>query len=462
MLKNMNWLMKLVLITAFAGFVFFVFLPILQSFFDPQEFISFLNPLAMKMPVGQYMVESWSWVNTQGVLIGFFRPLISASFMVEYPLFGSNPLGYKLVNLSMHLLCGFCIARFVNILSGNKKLSLFAGALFILHPGTVVATGMIVSRHDILVCLFSVLAISSTYTLSRTSAATWKAVVPAVFMFLAVNSKELGMMNLITLPIMFFFWPGRVKNRKNTIVFISSLIFVELLYLVARKLVFGNIGGYGSYTEFAAVPSHIITLITQSTGLFFIDLKFFKIAFFLFLIYIVINYARGRWHNWQKVLVVILVTGAYSSQSIIGDVATHYVYAATAFTVLFLVYFSERFAIPGRYGKHIKTGIAIMILISAGTLTRSEGLAFNHIYVDCERVFNSLEEISDLLPNESGSVCFVVVSRNSAIQAEMKNVPLYMNSIDKNSQCEYVLIGNYEEATGSPILIWEADGIVIR
>ena len=460
--EKMNWLMKLVLITAFAGFVFFVFAPVLQSFFDPQEFISFLNPLEADMPVGQYMIESWSWVNEDGILIGFFRPLISATFMIEYPLFGINPLGYKLVNLGMHLLCALAVGRLVMVLSGKKWLAIFAGALFALHPGTVVATGMIVSRHDILVCLFSILALSSTYSLSRDSDFTWKAIVPAIFMLLAVNSKELGMMNLIALPMMYFLWPGRLKCRKNTLIFLGSLVFVQVLYIAAREMIFGNIGGYGGYTELAAVPIHIYTVIIQATGAFFVEYTVIRVILYLLLIGMIVNFARGKFQNWRKVGVAFLVTGAYSSQSVVGDVATHYVYVAAAFTVLFVVYFAGNITIPGRRGKQILAGIAIMILIFAGVLTRRESLAFNKIYVDKERVFSSLEEISDLLPDESGSVCFVMVSRNSAIQAEMKNVPLYMKSIDGESQCEFIPVGNEIDDVDVPILVWENERIVIR
>ena len=462
MFKKMNWLMKLVLITAFAGFVFFVFAPVLRTFFDPQEFLTFLNPLGAGMPFGEYMINGWSWNNNEGDLIGFFRPLASATYIVEYPLFGMNPLGYKLVSMGIHLLCAVFVAKFVMLLSGKKWLALFAGALFTVHPGTLVATGMISARPDVMASLFSILALISTYSLSRNSKTTWKALVPAIFLLFSLASKELGMVNIITLPIMYFLWPGREKNKKNTIVFLSSLIVVGFFYFVVRNMIFGNVGGYGSYTGLTKIPLHLAILIAQATGVFFIKSTIVKLAVYLAFLFVIINYARVELERWRKVGVAALITGAYGFQSIIGDTATHYAYAPSLFALLFIVYFAERITISGPRGKQLLGGIAIIILLFAGVLTRRESLAFNHIYVDCEGVFNSLEEISDLLPDESGSVCFVVVSRDSAIQAEMKNVPMYMNSIDKNSQCEFVLIGNYEEATGSPVLVWEADRIVIR
>lgn len=462
MSERMNWFMKLVLIAMFGGFVFFVFLPMLQSFFDPQEFLTFLNPLGEGMPFGEYMINGWSWNNSEGDLIGFFRPLASATYMIEYPLFGINPLGYKLVSLGIHLLCAVFVARFVMLLSERKWLAVFAGALFAVHPGTVVAAGMISARPDIMASLFSILAVISTYSLSRISEATWKAFIPALFLLLALASKELGIVNILALPIMYFLWPGREKCKENTISFLGSLVIVEALYFVSRGMIFGNIGGYGGYTELTEVPMHLATMVAQATGIFFLELSIIRVVFYLSILYAAVNFARKDFRNWQKVLVALLLTGAFGFQSLIGDVATHYVYAPAAFTVLFLVYFTGAIKIPGRRGNQIQAGIAILILLFAGAVTRRESFAFNNIYVSCEKVYTSLEDISDSLPRENGSVCFVLLSSNSQIETEMKNIPLYMGSVDTGNQCEFIPVREEKEGEDAPILVWEEDRIVIR
>lgn len=459
---KMKWQLKLILFLLFSGFVFLVFLPMLNTFFDPQEFITFLNPLSAEMPTGQYMIESWSWINNQGEMIGFFRPLISATFMLEYPLFGLNPLAYRLVNLAMHLLCAFSIARLLMLLSGKKWLAVFAAALFSVHPGTVVATGMIVARHDILACLFSVLALNSTIMLSRTQEATWKAIIPGILVLLAVSSKELGMANFIALPIMYFLWPGRKKCKRNSLYFITSLAIVAVVYLVTRYLVFGDLGGYHGYTALTKVPAHVAILFTQATGAFFLVLPISRLMLYLSLVYVIANYARRELQQWRKVGVAILITGAYCFQSIIGDVATHYVYAASAFTVLFLVYFAGRIEIPGRKGRLLLIGIALLVVLAAGFIARRECQSFNNKYVNCERVFTALEEIYDSLPSKSGAVCFVYVSGNTLIDKEMKNVPLYMGCIDSDSECTFLFAREVERGSNLPILVWEHDKIVIR
>ncbi|MCD4775726.1 MAG: hypothetical protein K8S15_06685 [Candidatus Aegiribacteria sp.] len=408
------------------------------------------------------MIESWSWINDQGEMIGFFRPLTSATFMLEYPLFGLNPLAYRLVNLAMHLLCAFSIARLVMLLSGKKWFAVFAAALFSVYPGTVVATGMIVARHDILACLFSVLALNSTVILSRTPKTTWKAIMPALFVLFAVSSKELGMGNFIALPIMYFLWPGREKFKKNTLIFITSLVIVAVVYLAARYMVFGNLGGYGAYTELVAVPAHVAILFLQVTGTFFVGLPISRLLVYLSIVYVIANYARGELQQWRKVGVAVLVTGAYSFQSIVGDVAEHYVYTASAFTVLFLVYFAGRIEIPSRRGKQLLAGIALLAVLAAGYVTKRECCDFNNKYTNCEIVYTALENISDSLPSESGAVCLVLSNSNTPIENEMKNVPLYMGLIDIDSQCTFLIIRELNAGSDLPILVWEQDKIVIR
>ncbi len=72
----------------FAVFTLWAFSPALRSFFDPQDFITFLNPGKADTPYLQFLKEGWSWQNDQGELVGFFRPLPSTMYLVEYQFFG--------------------------------------------------------------------------------------------------------------------------------------------------------------------------------------------------------------------------------------------------------------------------------------------------------------------------------------------------------------------------------------
>ena len=442
-------------------YVAWAFVPLLGTFFDPQEFVSFLNPLKNEVPLGQYIVDSWSWMNDQGERIGFFRPLVNLTFLGEYHVFGFNPTAYRLINFAMHFLCVFAIYRFVKNLSGRKWLAVASGTIFLIHPGTVVAIGMIVARCDIMACLFSILALNAAFLLSRKKEVSKKAFLPALFFLLALCSKELGMINILTLPIMYFLWPGRKSCRRNTIVFLTSLVLVLVLYIVSRLLIFGDIGGYGYYTAMRDIPAHILILTSQVSGTFFMSSFILRLFVYMILAGLLLSYTGLFTRNWRKLAVAVFVTGAYSFQSIIGDVATHYVYVASAFAVIFLVYSAGSMRIASdKY--RAAWAAAVLCVVVFGVLTRHESVDFNNIYTNDRIIYYSLENIYDTLPREAGESCRILFRRTLPIEAEMRNIPLFLGYLDGDNECVFTLTDDIEARSDVPIIVWENYELVVR
>jgi len=442
-------------------YVAWAFAPLLGTFFDPQEFVSFLNPLKNEVPLGQYMVDSWSWMNDQGKLIGFFRPLVNLTFLGEYHVFGFNPTAYRLINFAMHFLCVFAIYSFVKNLSGRKWLAAASGTIFLVHPGTVVAIGMIVARCDIMACLFSILALNAAFLLSRKKEASKKAFLPALFFLLAVCSKELGMINILTLPMMYFLWPGRKSCRRNTIAFLTSLVLVLVLYLASRLLIFGDIGGYGSYTAMRNIPEHILILISQASGTFFMTSFTLRLFVYMIIAGLLLNYTGLFTRNWRKLAVAVFVTGAYSFQSIIGDVATHYVYIASAFTAIFLVYFAGSMKITG--DKYRGAWVAaVLCVVVFGVFTRREAVNFSNIYTNGRTIYYSLENIYDTLPREPEESCRILLHRTTAIEDEMKNIPIFLEYLDGDNECVFIFTDDIEARSDVPIIVWENNELILR
>ncbi len=455
--RYVPWVTGLFLVIYVAWF----FAPLLDTFFDPQEFVSFLNPLRNEVPLGQYIVGSWSWMNDQGNLIGFFRPLASLTFFGEYHVFGFNPTAYRLVNLSMHFLCAFAIYRFIKNLSGRKWLAAASGTIFLVHPGTVVAIGMIVARCDIMACLFSILALNAAYLLSRESEVTKKAFLPALFFLLAMCSKELGMINVLTLPVIYFLWPGRKSCRRNTVVFLTSMVFVLILYIISRLLIFGSIGGYGSYTVMREIPAHILILISQASGASFLSSPFLRLSLYAVIVGILLNYTSFFTRNWRKFVVAIILIGAYGFQSIIGDVATHYVYVASSFAVIFLVYFAGNLKIPGNRNR-ITLIAAVLFVAVFGVSTRRESENFRNIYTNIEIMFSSLESIVDSLPSGSEETCFILLNRTTPIWDEMKIIPIFLSYLDGDNKCTFIFTDHLESSSEVPIIVWENNELILR
>ncbi|MCK5115705.1 MAG: glycosyltransferase family 39 protein [Candidatus Aegiribacteria sp.] len=442
-------------------YVAWTFAPLLGTFFYPQDFVSFLNPLKNDVPFGQYIVDSWSWMNDQGKLSGFFRPLVNLTFLGEYHVFGFNPTAYRLINFVMHFLCVFAIYRFVKNLSGRKWLAAASSTIFLVHPGTVVAIGMIVARGDIMVCLFSILALNAAYLLSREKEVTHKAFLPALYFLLAMCSKELGMINILTLPIMYFLWPGRKSCRRNTIVFLTSLVLVLVPYIVSRLLIFGDIGGYGYYTAMREIPAHILILISQVSGTFFMGRFILRLFVYMIIAGLLLNYTGLFTRKWRKLAVAVLVTGAYSCQSIISDAATHYVYIASAFTVIFLVYFAGSMKIA-REKYRAASLAAVLCVVVLGVLTRRESVNFSNIFPKNEIVFYGLENIYDTLPREREESCHILLRHTSLIESEMRNIPIYLDYLDSDNECVFIFTDDIEARSDVPIIVWENNELIVR
>ena len=455
----LGWKVKLVFWVCTVGLVFAAFFPLLSSFFDPQDFISFLNPLRRGTAFDRYMVESWSWTRDVQ-LIGFFRPLTSMTFLIEFPLFKDNPVGYKIVNIIFHLVCVYAVIRLVSLLGRPRLSALFAGMLFALHPGTVGAIGLIVARHDILACLFSLLAVASVVRLSRSPASLGRALLPSIFVMLALSSKELGMANFICLPIMYFFWPGGDRNRRNSGVLLLSLLLVAAIYFFSRMLIFGDIGGYHEYTPLHVMLWRIGPLILQITGAAFLGRLPVRILWLTFLAMTVLGYAGRDLLRWRKVLLAVLVIGGYAFQSLMSENCEHYVYTPSAFFVAFIVTMAGDIRLPSRKWKYAAAVCAIMVILAAGLVARRESVRFSGTTAPFEIMYTAIgEKVDEFVPGEQHMIFQL---QDSRLGREMKNIPLYLDYYLPDSGCSFILIDCLEERSDLPVITWNGTAIEIE
>lgn len=88
--------------------------------------------------------------------IGFYRPLVSASFAANYAVFGLNAFGYGITNLAVLLIDGALVFWLANRLTGVPEAALLAAVawLFNFH-GVNMALLWISGRTALLLCLFA-------------------------------------------------------------------------------------------------------------------------------------------------------------------------------------------------------------------------------------------------------------------------------------------------------------------
>ena len=80
--------------------------------------------------------EAGESLNPRGgkVRYNFYRPVQMLTYMVDYSLWKSNPFGYRLTNLLLHILAALAIFWLITILFDDWLLSLFTAVFLIFHP----------------------------------------------------------------------------------------------------------------------------------------------------------------------------------------------------------------------------------------------------------------------------------------------------------------------------------------
>lgn len=179
------------------------------------------------------------------------RPISIASFALNHYFFGLNPFYYKLVNLIIHLFCGFAIGCFIYLLMTltpkAKRMAIpiafFTALLWLLHPLQVSTVLYSVQRMTQLCHLFMMLGLN-TYLWGRMRLITHKSHGLSLMLFsyvcffpLALLSKETGILFpwyvfLIEYFILRFRAPSalRLPLRRFHGIFCLSLLFGFLFY----------------------------------------------------------------------------------------------------------------------------------------------------------------------------------------------------------------------------------------
>jgi len=442
----------------FLGFAIWAYAPSLNSFFDTQTFITFLNPLKAQTPYLQFLHDGWSWHNAQGELIGFFRPLSSTLYMLEYSLFGFSPAAYKWVSFLVHLVCSWLTGATVFTLSGKKWIAVGAAMLFAIHPGAVCAVSFIATRPDVIATLFSILAFRSVLLLGRQQLFSYTSLLPCLFTALSLGGKELGVANFIALPLMYILWPSGKKNKKNTVFFVCSMAILAILYFSGRFWMFGDIGGYESQPDMVSSMRGVASVVFHASGAAFVGAPL-RIAVIILETTLIASFLiQRKTQGLREFLVAILVTGIYSFQSVLSFPEPHYVYSSAAFTTLFMVYFFSSLRL--KINKWVLPSALFLVLMISGLAVRRASVDFHEITVKHERVYRSLERIVAILEEINPETCLVYLSRGSEESAEMKNVPLFMKYLYEG-QCNFVVTDDSSFGNGIPVLVWNGEGIDI-
>jgi hypothetical protein len=221
-----------------AAVAFLLYLPSLDGYFLADDF-GFIR-LFHARPLSDFPAlfrQDWSG-GLWGHPLDEIRPVIALSYRLDSFLWGLDPLGYHLTNVTFHALSAvlvFLIAR--GATGGSAPLGLLAGLLFALSPTHVEAVSWIAARVDVISTTFY-LASFYLFLRFREGGRWWLWGASFLAFVLALFSKEIA----VTLPFLLLAYDLLCRRPPSLRALTVHLPPLALLggYLFLRHLAFGS------------------------------------------------------------------------------------------------------------------------------------------------------------------------------------------------------------------------------
>ncbi len=184
--------------------------------------------------IPQYFIESSTahfpaHLQLEGALL-YYRPLIKIIHLIEYQMFGGNPIGYNIVNIVMNAAVVVLAFLFVHTLVKNVQTAFVAALLFAVNPARAEAVSWAYSDTYLFVAFFSFLTLllyhQKRYVLSC-----------SVYAF-ALFCQESAVLLPIILVLYEYCYPQESGPRR----YARTVIYLALAggFLLVRRAVVGS------------------------------------------------------------------------------------------------------------------------------------------------------------------------------------------------------------------------------
>ncbi|MDD5417098.1 MAG: tetratricopeptide repeat protein, partial [Candidatus Aenigmarchaeota archaeon] len=174
-----------------------------------------------------------------------YRPLVTATYFIDYRIWKLNPLGFHLTNLFLHL-ANILLFYFLALgISEDEKSALLSAALFSLHPANAEAVSVVTHREDLLAFFFFVCAFLLFLRAQKVTGkkrVRRKAASVCCFL-LALFSKEMAVTLPAVLMVYDYFFTFKLDFRdflRRWRDRYSGYIIAALCYLVIWGVIFRN------------------------------------------------------------------------------------------------------------------------------------------------------------------------------------------------------------------------------
>ncbi|MDP2921389.1 MAG: tetratricopeptide repeat protein [Candidatus Omnitrophota bacterium] len=209
-----------------------------------------------------------------GVYSNFYRPMQAFSAMIEYHFWGLKPFGYHLVNVVIHMLTSIAVYFFGYILSKRQIVGITAGLLFSVHTVLSGPVHYISARADLLMALFSVIAINfyMLYRETKTRGVLFYGVSFLSFLAAILSKETAVMVPFLALFYLYCFSDRRanLENRKPNLLWPFFIVIALYGWLRFTALDFSE--GKLIETTTGVLPMHIRLLTTSKVLMLYLRL----------------------------------------------------------------------------------------------------------------------------------------------------------------------------------------------
>jgi len=187
------------------------------------------------------LIRSLALSNLIGMVTSFsvnhYHPLVTLSYAVEYAFAGLQPSVYHFSNIILHAANAMLVAVFLQLLCGDKIISLIGGFVFALHPLRVESVAWISERKDVLSAFFILLTLIM-YIRLRISTAPAAPAAIFLLMLAALLSKAVA----VILPVLFLLYD---YYRDGTI---TKQSMMQKIPFFSLSIIFGIIAVLAQYS----------------------------------------------------------------------------------------------------------------------------------------------------------------------------------------------------------------------
>jgi tetratricopeptide (TPR) repeat protein len=327
--------------------------------------------------------------------LNYYRPVLSASFALDYQLWGSNPFAQRLVNLVIHLLNSLLVFALFYVLFKNPERAAIGAILFSILPVHEWSVRYIVGRGDLLMAFFSLSSLVSLLFFIEKKINKWLWVSLGLFI-LALLSKEVALLNVALVFIVSMYATKDLKRSGRITVFFG---IVACAYYMLRlqfspistgpavgldDFFQGMIQG-SAYTLRCIMPWSMMVMMPYSSWI-----SFFWPVFCLALLFN--GLVRSNDHrdgvaaaNLGISWIIVGVLGFIVTQRIIGRLgpvlSEHFLYLESVGFVLLLAMMIEHLSFPF-FRRALFSGLVLYFIVlstMSGSYWLSEEILLRHV-----------------------------------------------------------------------------------